>query len=86
MCSLDKLAKESKQTVDMTCRTAGGEEYDMTRTRFIEKGGRCTAECPGETVPVPRGGTDCLGGRWSNMINCYNGNTSICLKITIILK
>ena len=52
----------------------------MTKTRFIEKGGRCTAECPDGMIPsspdrkvgVPEGGTDCLfGGRWSNRVNCY---------------
>ena len=44
----------------------------MTRTRFIEKGGRCTAECPNGTMPGPHEGTDCLfGGRWSHRINCY---------------
>ena len=72
MCSLDKLAWESQQTVDLTCHTPGGEEYNMTRTRFIEKGGRCTAECPNGTMPGPHEGTDCLfGGRWSHRINCY---------------
>ena len=82
MCSLDKLAKESRQTVDLSCRTAGGEEYDMTKTRFIEKGGRCIAKCPDGMIPsspdidsrvgVPQGGTECLfGGSWSNRVNCY---------------